>query len=53
MTNHDRRRTDPVVTRAYTVPLVREIPVSPSEDAASRPHGLAQPLADAADSHAW
>ena len=53
MTIHDRRRTDPVVTHAYTVPRVREVPVSSSGYAASGPHGLAQPLADAADSHAW
>ena len=53
MTIHDRRRTDPVVTRAYTVPLVREVPIRPSGHAASGPDQVAPPLADAADSHAW
>ena len=26
MTLHDRRRTDPVAARAYTLPIVREVP---------------------------
>lgn len=53
MTLHDRRRTDPAATHAYTVPVVREVPVRPSGHAASGPHELGQPLANAADSHAW
>jgi hypothetical protein len=54
MTIHDRRRTDPVATHAYTVPVVREVPIRPgSGPTASGPHELEQPLAYAADSHAW
>jgi hypothetical protein len=53
MTLHDRRRTDPVAAHAYTVPVVREVAVRPSGQAAPGPHQLGLPLADAADSHAW
>jgi hypothetical protein len=53
MTHHDRRRTEPTAPHAYTVPVVREVPVCPLGYAASGPHEHGQPLADAADSHAW
>jgi hypothetical protein len=54
MTLHDRRRTDAVAAHAYTVPVVREVPIVPGlAPAASAPHELGQPLAYAADSHAW
>ena len=37
MTIHDRRRTDPVATHAYTVPVVRELPGCLSGHAAPGP----------------
>ena len=53
MTLSDRRRTDPAL-RTYTVPVVREVPNGyGSGQASSGPHSLGQPVAYAADSHAW
>jgi hypothetical protein len=53
MAIHDRRRTKPAAARAYTVPVVREVPVRPSGYAASGSREPGQPLAGAADPHAW
>ena len=54
MTLSDRRRTDPVAFHAFTVPVVREVPIgSGSGHASPGPHSLGQPVAYAADSHAW
>jgi hypothetical protein len=54
MSLHERPRTDPVATHAYTVPIVREVPIhAGSAPPASGPHELGHPLAYAADSHAW
>ena len=53
MTLHDRRRTDPAATHAYTVPVVREVPGRVSGHAAPGPHQLGPPLAGAADTIAW
>jgi hypothetical protein len=54
MTLNDRRRTDPAF-RAYTVPVVREVPIgNGSGQASSGPYSLGQPVsAYAADPHAW
>jgi hypothetical protein len=53
MTLHDRRRTDPVATHAYTVPVVREVPIRRGlGPAASWAHQLGQPLVHSADLHA-
>jgi hypothetical protein len=50
MTLSDRRRTDPA-SRAYTVPVVREVPIGRgSGQASSGRHPLGQPVAD---SNAW
>jgi hypothetical protein len=53
MTLHDRRRTDPVTSHAYTVPIVREVPIGSGLAPAAPVHQLGQPIAYAADSHAW
>ena len=54
MTLSDRRRTDSAAFRSYTVPVVREVPIgSGSGQAPPGPHSLGQPVAYAADSHAW
>jgi hypothetical protein len=54
MTLHDRARTDPIAAHAYTLPVVREVPIAGnSPSASSDPHGVARPLAYAADAHAW
>jgi hypothetical protein len=50
MTIHDRRRTHPVAAHAYTLPVVREVPVGAGLGA---PGGAAQQPLYAADSHAW
>jgi hypothetical protein len=50
----DRPRTDPIAAHAYTLPVVREVPIAAGPPAASSdPHGVAQPLVYAADAHAW
>jgi hypothetical protein len=54
MTNHDRSRTDPIAAHAYTLPVVRELPIGASSlPAAAEPHDPAQPVVYAADAHAW
>jgi hypothetical protein len=52
MTSQDRPRTDPIAAHAYTLPVVREVPIG-SSSPASEQHGLAQPVGYAADAHAW
>ena len=53
MTVHDRRRTDPVAARVYTLPIVREVPSRPGGAAGDGTQESAQPPVYAADSHAW
>jgi hypothetical protein len=54
MTADTRRRTDPIAAHAYTLPVVREILVSAAAPPASgSPQGAEQPIAYAADAHAW
>jgi hypothetical protein len=54
MTSHDRPRTDPIAAHAYTLPVVRELPIGAgSPSASAEQHGLAQPVVYAADAHAW
>jgi hypothetical protein len=47
-------RKDPIASHAYTLPVVREIPIqtgaSPRTDNLS---GVPQPVVYAADAHAW
>jgi hypothetical protein len=51
---HDRPRTDPIAAHAYTLPVVREVPIAADAlSASSHPHGIAQPVLYAADAHAW
>jgi hypothetical protein len=52
MTSQDRPRTDPIAAHAYTLPVVREVPIG-SNLSSAEPHGLGQPLLYAADAHAW
>jgi len=54
MTLHDHRRTDPVAAHAYTLPIVREVPVRAGRGLGDgAPQESARPLAYAADAHAW
>jgi hypothetical protein len=54
MSPNQHRRTEPVAIHAYTVPIVREVPVhAGSEPVASAPHEPRTPLVYAADAHAW
>jgi hypothetical protein len=53
MTIHDRRRTDPVATHAYTVPVVPELAGCLSGHAAPGPDQPGPRLAHAADTNAW
>jgi hypothetical protein len=53
MTVHERPRTDPIAGHAYTLPVVREVPVPRPLSASRDPHGSEQPHVYAADSHAW
>lgn len=54
MTIRESRRIDPVAARAYTVPIVREVPLYAAQAPGNRtPEQLEQPLLYAADSHAW
>jgi hypothetical protein len=54
MIHNDRPRTDPIAAHAYTLPVVREVPVGAGPpSAAPAPHGVGQPLVYAADAHAW
>jgi hypothetical protein len=51
MTSQDRPRTDPIAAHAYTLPVVREVPIGTRSS--SDPQGLGQPVVYAADAHAW
>jgi hypothetical protein len=53
MTVHDRPRTEPIAGRAYTLPVVREVPIAGSSPASLEPHGSEQTPVFAADSHGW
>jgi hypothetical protein len=54
MTILDRPRTAPIAAHAYTLPVVRELPIgSGSPSASAEQHGIAQPVVYAADAHAW
>jgi hypothetical protein len=54
MPAHDRPRTDPIASHAYTLPVVREVPIragAPSEPA--EPVAIEPRAEYAADAHAW
>jgi hypothetical protein len=54
MTINDRTRTDPVAAHAYTLPVVREVPIGAGPPSGSSdPRGVGQPPVYAADAHAW
>ena len=53
MTIHDRPRTEPIAGHAYTLPVVREVPIAGSLSASLEPHGSEQTPVFAADSHGW
>ena len=53
MTIDDRRRTEPIAGHAYTLPVVREVPIAGSLSASVEPHGAEQTPVSAADSHGW
>ena len=53
MTIHVRRRTHPVAAHAYTMPIVREIPISASSAAVDGTPQQPAPALDAATTHAW
>ena len=54
MTIRERRRIQPVAAHAYTLPIVREVPICAGQGSGSgMPEQLAQPLLYPADAHAW
>jgi hypothetical protein len=55
MTHRDRPRTDPIAAHAYTLPVVREVPIAAGPASTPRDdlRGVGQPLVYAADAHAW
>jgi hypothetical protein len=53
MTVHDRPRREPSAGHAYTLPVVREVPVPGSLSATLDPHESEQTQVYAADSHGW
>ncbi len=53
MTDHDRPGTEPIASHAYTVPVVREVPIAGSVSAPPDPHGSEQTPVVAADPHGW
>jgi hypothetical protein len=54
MPTNNRPRTDPIASHAYTLPVVREIPVGAAAPVDSAdPPALGQPVGYAADAHAW
>ena len=53
MTVHESPRTDPIAGHAYTLPVVREVPIAGSLWASLDPHASEPPQVYAADSHAW
>jgi hypothetical protein len=47
-------RKDPIASHAYTLPVVREIPVQAGASSGSDSlRGVPQPVVYAADAHAW
>jgi hypothetical protein len=54
MTIRESSRIHPVAARAYTLPIVREVPsYAGHEPGSGTPEQLAQPLLYPADAHAW
>jgi hypothetical protein len=54
MTIRESRRIHPVAARAYTLPIVREIPSNAGQESSSgMPEQFAQPRLYPADAHAW
>jgi hypothetical protein len=54
MTTFNRTRTDPIASHAYTLPVVREVPIRAGASADSAgPPAIGQPVVYAADAHAW
>lgn len=53
MTIADRPRTEPIAGHAYTLPVVREVPIAGSVSASLGPDESEQTKAFAADSHGW
>ena len=53
MTIDDRTRTEPIATHAYTLPVVREVPIAGSVSASLVPPDSEQAPVFAADSHGW
>jgi hypothetical protein len=53
MTVHDRPRTEPIAGHAYTLPVVREVPLPGSLSASVHPPGSEPTTVYAADSHGW
>jgi hypothetical protein len=54
MTIRESRRIHPVAAHAYTLPIVREVPIFAGHvSGTGTPEQPAQPLAYAADAHAW
>ena len=53
MTIADRPRTEPIAGRAYTLPVVREVPIAGSLSGSPDPQESEQTPVSAADSHGW
>ena len=53
MTIRESSRIHPVAARAYTLPIVREVPSYAAHGSGSGPEQFAQPLLYPADAHAW
>lgn len=54
MTNRESRRIHPVAAHAYTLPIVREVPICAGQGSGSGiAEQLAQPLLHPADPRAW
>jgi hypothetical protein len=53
MTVQDRPRKDPIADHAYTLPVVREIPITGSLSRSLDPDGSEQTPVHIADSNAW
>ena len=53
MTTYERPRMDPIAGHAYTLPVVREVPIPGALSVSVDPHGSEPAPVYAADSHAW
>jgi hypothetical protein len=53
MTINDRSRTHAAAVHAYTLPIVREVPIHAAAWPGSDSEQSGRPLAYAASSHAW